>query len=186
MIKAIAIGASHGGIQAIKTILTALPKDINIPIFVVLHIGRNSNNSFIDILNKTTKLKVKEAEEKEKICKNMVYFAPPNYHLLIEETHVLSLSTDEKVNYSRPSIDVTFETACWAYGDKLLGILLTGANNDGARGLKCIKLNGGKTIVQNPKTAVSPEMPASAIKLFSPDYVLNLDEIGKKVTDLVK
>ncbi len=184
MIKAIAIGTSHGGIQAIKTIVAALPPDFKIPIFIVLHIGRNSNISFIEILRKLTGLTIKEAEEKEKIEQHTIYFAPPNYHLQVEDNFTLSLSTAGKVNFSRPSIDILFETAGWAYGDKLLGVLLTGANNDGANGLGCIKFRGGATIVENPKTARAPEMPASAIRLCTPDFILDLNDIGKKIVEL--
>src|SRR5690606_35205527 len=119
---------------------------------------------WIDILDSMCFLRVKEADEKEKIKPGCVYIAPPNYHLLIEKNETFSLSIDEKVNYARPSIDVLFDSAAYVYYDQLIGVVMTGANHDGAMGLKKIKENGGMTIVQDPETAISRFMPEAAIQ----------------------
>ncbi len=185
MIKAIVIGASYGGIEGIKWILEELPPDIDVPMLIVLHIGSNSISGYIAYLNNHTPFFIKEGEEKEMLEKNIVYFAPPNYHLQVENDLTISLSTDGKVKYSRPSIDVLFETASWAYKNQLLGILLTGSNSDGAEGLKCIQDFGGTTIVENPKTAFAPAMPSAAVNLFKPDYVLDQKRIAKKIIKLL-
>ena len=186
MIKAIVIGASYGGMEAIKAILTALPSGFKIPISIVLHIGNNNISAYLTMLNNKTDFTVKEAEEKELIKPGTIYFAPPNYHLQIENNFSFSLSTDQKVNFSRPSIDVLFETGAWAYNDELLGILLTGSNSDGAEGLKIIKEYGGTTIVENPETAFAKTMPGSAIKKESPSFILDLDQIPEKIVELAK
>lgn len=136
------------------------------------------------MLNLNEFLIVKEAEEKETIKENTIYFAPPNYHLQVEDEFTLSLSTAQKVNFSRPSIDVLFETAAWTFKNELLGILLTGANSDGAEGLKTIKTFGGTTIVENPETAHARAMPQSGIKKSAPDYILNLEDIANKMIEL--
>lgn len=186
MVKSIVIGASYGGMEAIKILLGELPSGFKIPISIVLHIGNNNINSYLSLLNNKTIFEVKEADEKEKIKTGVVYFAPPNYHLQVETNFTFSLSTDEKINFSRPSIDVLFETAAWAYKRDLLGILLTGSNSDGAEGLKTIKKYGGITIVENPETAFAKTMPASAIKKEKPSFVLDLDLIAKKIVELTK
>ena len=183
MIKAVVIGASYGGMEAIELILNELP-DVTVPVIIVLHIGNNNINSFLELLNNNKKHTVKEVEEDETIKAGKIYFAPPNYHLQVENENSFSLSTAEKVNFSRPSIDVLFETAAWTFKDKLLGILLTGSNSDGAEGLKTIKKFGGTTIVENPETAFAKTMPISGIKKSTPDFILNLEEIAKKIVEL--
>lgn len=184
MKRAIVIGASFGGLQALRTIILGLPNTFKTPIVIVLHIGNNNIDSFISLLNKNSSFGVKEAEEKEKLKPGTVYFAPPNYHLQIETTRYLSLSADTKVNYSRPSIDVLFETAAWALNNKLVGVLLTGSNADGARGLKTIKDFGGTTLVENPETALAPKMPQEALKLSTPDYILDVEQIADKLAEI--
>lgn len=184
MIKAIVIGASFGGMEAIKKVITGLPADFKIPIAVVLHIGNNNIDTYMSLLEKHSHYKVKEAEEKEPLKEQTVYFAPPNYHLLFEEDFTLSLSTDEKVNFSRPAIDVLFETAAWSAKNHLIGVLLTGSNNDGAEGLKTIKNNGGTTIVENPETAFAKMMPETAVKICTPDYILDLQDIAAKIIEV--
>ena len=169
MYQAIAIGTSFGGLEALKTILPALKEDFSLPIIICLHIGEHNNEVFIRHLSEICKLQVKEAEGNEPILPGFVYFAPPNYHLQVEADLSFSLSTDKKLNFSRPSIDILFETAAWAYKDKLVGIILTGANSDGAQGLKTIKEFGGKTIIQNPCHAASPVMPRFALKIAKPE-----------------
>lgn len=184
MMKLIVIGASFGGMEAIKKVVTGLPENFKIPIAVVLHIGNNNINTYMSLLNSSSHYTVKEAEEKEMVKEKTVYFAPPNYHLLVEEDFSFSLSTDEKINYSRPAIDVLFETAAWTFKDKLIGILLTGSNQDGAAGLKTIKDYGGITIVENPETAFAKTMPEAALKNSNPDYSLNLEAISKKLVEI--
>lgn len=185
MVKVIVIGASYGGMEAIKTVLVGLPANFKIPVCVVLHIGNNNIDAYLSMLNHKTGFKVKEAEEKELIKPGYVYFAPPNYHLQMESSSTFSLSTDPKVNFSRPSIDVLFETAAWACRNELLGILLTGSNSDGAEGIKTIKKYGGTTIVENPETAFAKSMPSAAIKKEEPSFILNLDEIAGKIAQLI-
>lgn len=184
--KAIVIGASAGGFNALKELISALPSDFSIPIIIVQHISPTSDNYMARYLDKISKLTVKEADEKEKILPGYVYISPPNYHLLIEEDHTLSLSNDAKKNYSRPSIDILFETAMYAFGDELIGIVLTGANNDGAEGLKQIKDNGGYCIVQDPSEAESESMPMAAIETSNPQKVLKLNAIVKALVKINK
>lgn len=182
---AIVIGTSAGGLDALAKVLPSFRKNFPIPILVVLHISPNSDSYLIEYLNNMSKLFIKEAAEKEYIKSGTVYFAPPDYHLLIEEDRSLSLSNCEKINYSRPSIDVLFETASWSFGERLIGIVMTGANWDGSAGLKIIKENGGLAICENPLTAAVPRMPESAIDLANPDLVLGLDDIGPYLNDLI-
>ncbi|WP_061296287.1 chemotaxis protein CheB [Leptospira interrogans] len=177
--EAIVIGVSAGGINAMKTILPTLPTQFGIPIVIVQHIGARSDGEWFRILEKLCNIKIKEAEEKEEIKSGMVYVAPPNYHLLIEKDRTFSFSIGERVNFSRPSIDVLFETASEVYEDKLIGVILTGANSDGAQGLKKIKENGGLAVVQDPLTAEIALMPRSAIEATSVDYVLSLEKIAE-------
>lgn len=176
--EAIVIGVSSGGMPALKTLLPALPADFPVPLIVVQHTGAYSGNYWIHILDGLCKLSVKEADEKEYIVPGTVYAAPPGYHLLIETDRSFSLSISEKINYARPSVDVLFESAADVYSDRLIGLILSGANHDGAAGLKRIKQLGGLAIVQNPSDAESPMMPASAIAAVVPDYILPLRGIA--------
>ena len=176
-IKAVVLGASAGGLHALKQLLPALPATFPCPLLIVQHTSPHSDNYMVRMLNELSAITVKEADEKEPIVPGTAYVAPPDYHLLVEEDFTLSLSVEEKVNYSRPSIDVLFETAADAYGPQLLGIVLTGANADGARGLAYIKKKGGFALVQQPEDAESPAMPRAAIEKAAPDKVLTLQEI---------
>lgn len=184
MHKAIVIGASHGGLEALKQILPGFKQGFPLSVIVVLHIGDHNNDPFLFYLNQLCEIPVKEAELNEPILPGTIYFAPPNYHLLINDNFSFSLSTDEKVNFSRPSIDVTFESAAWAYTKSLIGVILTGANSDGAKGLLAIKKLGGITIVQNPCSAMSPAMPRYALKMVKPDFRFNLEGIVQKLNEL--
>ena len=175
--EAIVIGVSSGGMKALKFLLSALPADFSIPIIIVQHIGPRSDNHWIKFLNDQSNLNINEADEKEKIEKGNVYIAPPNYHLMIERNKTFSLTIDKRVNFARPSIDVLFESAAEAYKNKLIGVVLTGSNNDGTNGIKRIKECGGLAIIQNPETAESSYMPASAIAAIKPDYILSLEDI---------
>jgi len=197
--EAIVIGVSSGGMNALKFLFSRLPADFSIPIIIVQHVSARSDNEWIKLLNEKSNLTIKEADEKEKIAcpteqllgreTRKVYIAPANYHLLIEKDRTFSLTIDELVNFARPSIDVLFESAAEAYKNKLIGIVLTGSNNDGAKGIKRIKEYGGLAIVQDPETAESPTMPASALAVMQPDYILSLEKIVQlliKITQPVK
>jgi two-component system chemotaxis response regulator CheB len=175
--RAIVVGVSSGGMNALSYFFSALPSSFSTPIIVVQHSSARSDGEWISLLNDKCKLHVCEAGEKEVACAGNIYIAPANYHLLIERNKTFTITIDEKVNFARPSIDVLFESAADAYGKHLTGVILTGANNDGAAGLQYVKEMGGRTIVQDPATAESPVMPASAIELVAPDYILSLEKI---------
>jgi two-component system chemotaxis response regulator CheB len=182
--EAIVIGTSVGGLNALQKILAPLPADFPLPMLVVQHRLPAPDDFLTFSLNESCPLTVKEADEKEPIKPGFVYIAPANYHLLVERDKTLSLSVDAKVCYARPSIDVLFETAAEAYLSGLIGIILTGANNDGTAGLKKIKEKGGLTIAQNPATAESGVMPLSAIRENVVGKILSLAEIALFLTQL--
>jgi two-component system chemotaxis response regulator CheB len=176
--EAVVIGASSGGVKALSSIISCLGDTFPFPVMVVLHIHPHADAGLVRLLDTRYPIHVKEADEKEPAHAGVVYFAPPNYHLLVEEERTLSLSVEERVNHSRPSIDLLFETAAEAYGTGLIGIVLTGANHDGAQGLKRIVECGGMAVVQNPATAEAMAMPEAALKVTPVDHVLPLEEIG--------
>lgn len=182
--QAIVLGASAGGMHVVKALVTALPKDFSLPLLIVQHIADTSDSVWPELLNEHSKVRVKEADEKEPVEPGTVYLAPPNYHLLVESDHTLTLTVDERVNYARPAIDVLFETAADAYREQLIGIVCTGANFDGAKGLQRIKELGGLAIVQDPETAEVPTMPQAAIQATVPDYVLPPEGIIKLLLDI--
>ncbi|MFB9862805.1 chemotaxis protein CheB [Rufibacter immobilis] len=182
----IVIGGSAGSIGVAIQMIPALSGRFQVPILFVLHRNASSSSGFLsDILQPRTPLRIKEAEEKEKICPGTVYVAPADYHLLVETDFTFSLDASEKVHYSRPSIDVTFESLAAHYGEKLLGILLTGANADGARGMAEIARAGGLTIAQNPATAEVPTMPQAAINTGMVHHVFSTSEIISFLNNLV-
>lgn len=186
MFEAVVIGVSAGGMSALKVLLSALPALFPLPIVIVQHIDSHSDAYLAEYLNRVSALTVKEAEDKEIVRHGCVYLAPAGYHLLIEPDESFSLSVDEKVNYCRPAIDPLFESASDVYGASLIGIILTGANSDGARGLKTIKARGGIAIVQDPKTAISPYMPRAAIEAVPVDYIIQLEQIAPLLITLNK
>ncbi len=175
--EAIVVGTSAGGLYALSNILTELPAEYPLPIMVVQHRSKDKKELLEDILQHKCKIKIKQADEKEKIEKGCVYIAPPDYHLLIETDLTFSLSSDQYVSYSRPSIDVLFESAAAAYKDTLIGIILTGANNDGAAGISAIKQYNGLTIAQSPEEALFPFMPNAAIATKMVTHIWTLSEI---------
>jgi len=183
--RAIVIGASAGGMDAIKSILIPLQEGFPAPIIIVQHLSPHSDGYMAKYLNVLCKINVKEADEKERILPGNAYIAPANYHLLVERDETLSLTVDPKVNYSRPSIDILFESAAEVYENELIGIILTGGNGDGSKGLKMIKKFGGITIVQDPSTAEADFMPKAAIKFVEVDYILSLNNISNKLIKLV-
>ena len=178
---AVVVGLSAGGLNALKVLLPFIPVDFTMPMVIVQHLHPQQNRSYLESLAESCSLPVREAEEKEAVRPGIVYFAPPNYHLLIEMDRTFSLSIDPKVNFSRPSIDVLFETAAEAYGQRLIGMILTGASRDGAAGLRRIKENGGIAIVQDPATAEFPAMPSAALGETQVDHVLSITEIGRRL-----
>lgn len=177
--RAVVIGLSAGGLEALKVLLPFLPAGFPLPVVVVQHLHPLQGASYAEILSESCCLPLREAEEKETVMAGVVYFAPPNYHLMIESDRTFSLSIDPKVNFSRPSIDVLFETAADAYGQGLIGIVLTGASRDGAAGLRRIKENGGMAIVQDPVDASFPVMPSAALEETEVDQILDIPGIGR-------
>lgn len=168
-IEAIVIGGSAGALDVLLATMPALPARFPIPIAVVLHLLPGKPSLLAELLRDRCQLSVKEAEDKEELAPGTMYVAPPNYHLLLERRRCFSLSVDEPVHFSRPAIDVLFESAADAYGPALAGVLLTGANDDGARGLHRINKAGGMSMVQEPDSAFARPMPAAALQLFQPD-----------------
>jgi two-component system, chemotaxis family, protein-glutamate methylesterase/glutaminase len=177
--KAVVIGTSAGGLKALQVLFSNIGKRFNLPVFIVQHLHPESDDYMARMLASYSTLKLKEADDKEAIKNGTVYFAPANYHLLISADFTLALNVDEKVNYCRPSIDVLFESASEIYGSQLIGIVLTGSNQDGTAGMNIIKKNGGLTIVQDPLTAEVDAMPLSVIDKVKVDQILSLKEIGK-------
>ena len=184
--EAIVIGVSAGGLAAVICLIKDLPKNYSLPIVIVQHRAKDEGQLLEQVLQETCKAKIKQADEKELIVKGYIYIAPPDYHLLIENDRTLSLSHDSLVHYSRPSIDVLFESAANVYTTSLIGIILTGANEDGAEGVLAIRNKGGLTIAQDPKEAAYPIMPQAAIDSGGvkyswtiekiTDFILNIDE----------
>lgn len=177
-VDAVVVGASAGGVEALLTLLPALPAGLPVPIFIVLHLPRDRPSLLADIFVRKCALPVREAQDKEPIRPGTVYFAPPDYHLLIDVGPQLALSADELVHYSRPSIDVLFESAADIYGPRLLGVILTGANEDGAAGLAAVHEAGGITIVQQPHSAQVKQMVVSALNRNPESLVLDLGGIA--------
>lgn len=184
--EVLTIGTSAGGIEALKKIFTDLTNMGNVAVIVVMHLSPNSKSYLSKIISDVTKFEVLEIEDKMELKRGVIYVGPPNYHVLIEKNATFTLDTTEKVCFARPSIDVCFESICDAFKDTTIGVILTGANNDGAEGLKKIKEAGGYTIVQDPKTAESAEMPLSAIEIAKPHEVIFIEEIATRLNELLK
>lgn len=176
---AIVIGTSAGGVQALGTLLPALPAGLGAAVFVVVHLPRERKSLLPSVFGPRCRLPVREAQDKEPVEAGTVYIAPPDYHLLVDEGPTLALSADPAVHFSRPSIDALLGSAVDVYGDRLLAILLTGANHDGAAGLQLVHAAGGMTIVQDPATAQVPQMPEAALALGAPDRLLPLAAIAE-------
>ncbi|MGB0176856.1 MAG: chemotaxis protein CheB [Owenweeksia sp.] len=178
------IGTSAGGIHALKSLFQAMQPGFRLPLVVAIHRLKNVKSHMESVLQASTDLLVKEAEEKEFVKPGHIYLTPANYHLLIEEDKSISLSVDELVNFSRPSIDVSFVSASEVYGPNVIGIVLTGANADGAKGLQRISENGGVAIVQDPSTAQVDTMPSEALKMVPDAKVLTLENIAAFLNNL--
>ena len=178
----VVIGCSLGGMHALEVILNAMPRNFCVPIAVVQHRHRASNETLPSHFRQFSRLPVVDVDDKQWIRPGTVYLAPANYHLLVERGE-FSLSVDEKVRYSRPSVDVLFQSAADAYGDRVIAVVLTGANDDGAEGVRRVKSRGGIVVVQDPATAEAPEMPRAAIAAASVDRILPLDGIASYLVD---
>lgn len=172
-IEAVVVGASAGGVEILSALLSCLPANCPAAFFIVMHIPRERPSRLPEVFSARCVLPVKEAEDKEPVQPGTVYFAPPDYHLLLDRGPALALSSDEPVHFSRPSIDVLFESAADIYGERLLGLILTGANQDGAAGLAAVARAGGRTVVQDPETAAVAFLPRAALLEGPVDYVLS-------------
>jgi two-component system, chemotaxis family, protein-glutamate methylesterase/glutaminase len=185
----VAIGCSRGGMHALQTILSHLPKEFCVPIVVAQHRHKNSDDGLPAYFRRSTQFNVVDADDKQWIEPSHVYLAPADYHLLIERTDgrgELHLSVEDAVRHSRPSIDVLFESAADAYGEQLIGVVLTGSNDDGTRGAKRIKERGGIVVVQDPLTAEAPEMPGAVAAAVKVDRVLPLEGIASYLAEVCR
>ncbi len=176
-IEAVVIGASAGGFGALLAILGGLPAGYPLPLVAVLHLPESHDSRLAELFGRRLALQVREARDKEPLAAGVLYFAPSGYHLSIEDDRSFSLSCEDRVSFARPSIDVLFASAADAYGKSLAGVLLTGANYDGAAGLAGMQLAGALTIVQDPATAEVATMPEAAIRRMTPDLILTLADI---------
>ncbi|TKB48614.1 chemotaxis protein CheB [Ferrimonas sediminicola] len=182
--QAVVIGVSAGGMAALERVLPRLAADFSLPVLIVQHVGPVSDSYLPIHFSMRCALPVYEAEDKQPIEAGAIYFAPPNYHLMVERTHTLALSTDDRVNFSRPAVDVLFDTAADAYGPGLVGVILTGSNSDGAAGMARIKRRGGLLVVQTPESAEAPQMPLAVLERVEVDHQLPLSEIGHFLNSL--
>ena len=182
--QAIVIGTSAGGLYALSALLEKLPGDYPLPIVVVQHRSKELRDLLEEVLQSKCVIRIKQADEKEKLEPGYVYIAPPDYHVLVEKNKTLSLSSDPPVRHSRPSIDVLFETAAIVFKDSLIGIILTGASNDGTAGMLAIRKHGGLTIAQDPAEAQFAYMPKSAIETQAIDKILSLSGIQKFLSQI--
>ena len=183
-VQAIVVGASAGGVEALLSIFAALAPGFSLPIIAVLHLPDERRSQLAEVFDRRLQMPVVEARDKEMIQPGTLYFAGPGYHLSVEHDRSLSLSQEDRVHHSRPAIDFLFESAADAYGPNLLAILLTGANQDGGRGLAQVKQLGGITVVQDPSEARVDVMPKAALALHTPDYILTLSRIGDLLASL--
>ncbi len=182
--KAIVIGGSAGSFSIVSKVLAGIKDDFNLPIIICLHRLKHIRSGLLEGLKIKSKLPVIEPFDKDKIENGIVYLAPSNYHLFVEYDGTLSLSTEDVFNHSRPSIDYTFFSAAQSYREKMVGILLTGANKDGAFGMKDVYMKKGYTIIQDPKTCDVETMPKAALQLFEPNQILSPDEIINYLNNL--
>ncbi len=184
VVDAIVVGASAGGVEALLRIFSGLRVGYRLPILTVLHVPDERRSQLAQVFQARLSIPVKEADDKELIAPGTLYFAAPGYHLSVESDFTLSMSQEEKVYHSRPSIDILFDSAAQAYGPRLAGVLLTGANSDGAMGLLQVKSCGGMTVIQDPKQAQASAMPEAALARQSPDFLLPLTDIGQLLVAL--
>lgn len=184
-VKAVAIGGSAGSVASLLLILKTLPADYRPAVFLTVHVPPQARRSvLVGILQTHCKIPVSEAEDKQPVSGGHIYVAPSNYHLLIETAGTLALSADDPVLFSRPSIDVLFESAADAYGDGLVGVLLSGANHDGARGLQTIEQAGGRVMIEDPASAYAPVMPQAALAACAAARIGSPEQIATYLKDL--
>ncbi|MBS2013626.1 MAG: chemotaxis protein CheB [Deltaproteobacteria bacterium] len=181
--EAVVIGGSAGAIEALGAILPALSGDAKVPVVVVVHLPSRRASLLVEIFERRCALPVREPEDKQPVSPG-IWFAPPDYHLLIERTRTFALSVDDPVRYSRPSIDVLFESAADAFGSGLCAVVLSGANEDGARGAASVKHAGGTVLVQSPESSESAEMPAATLRAARPALVAAPAALGQMLRDL--
>ena len=181
----VVVGASWGGLAALNCLLAGLPADFEVPVTIVQHRSRHADNLLVTLLQDVTPLQVVEIEDKEPLLPGSVYIAPANYHVLVEDGH-LSLTTDPLVRFSRPSIDVTFFSAADTYLSFTIGVVLTGANDDGAKGLRHIVDRGGRAVVQDPATAASPVMPNAAQRAVPEADIVPLERLADHLVQMVR
>ncbi len=182
--KAVVIGGSAGSIEVLLKLLPALPSVFSFSVIIVVHRKNSSDSSLANLLSLKTAVPIQEVEDKDAVLPGSMYLAPADYHLLIEKQQVFSLDNSEKINYSRPSLDVTFESAADVYGPALVGILLSGANADGTAGLNAVKNAGGVIVAQKPETAMSSFMPQQAILNAPVDFILDVEEMIEFIRSL--
>lgn len=183
-IEAIVVGASAGGVEALLSVFSQIPAGFAVPIITVLHLPDERRSQLAEVFGRRVAIPVLEAQDKAVIAPGTLYFAGPGYHLSVEHDRSLSLSQEDRVHHSRPSIDYLFESAADTYGPALLAILLTGANQDGATGLAHVKACGGTTVVQDPQEARVAIMPRAALALHTPDHILTLSRIAALLASL--
>jgi two-component system chemotaxis response regulator CheB len=184
--KAVVIGGSAGSFQGIVRILSQLPEDFPLPVIMCLHRLKDIRHGFTEALSLKSIKQIVEPCDKEPIKKGRVYVAPSNYHMSVELGHYFALSTEEMINNSRPAIDITFSTAAYVYREKLVGILLSGANRDGSMGMKAVSEKGGLTIVQDPVECMIDTMTSGALKATTIDHVLKVDDLVNFFEELNK
>lgn len=182
--KTIVIGGSAGSLAMILRIIPLLGKDMNVSVLVVMHRMASTEEVLLDVMESKTSFEVKEVDDKDELHPGMIYIAPADYHVLVERDKSLTLDDSEKVNFSRPSIDVTFESAAEVCGSSLIAVLLSGANADGVAGLKKVKEKGGFVVIQDPATADFPFMPQKALEAVSPDLILTNERVSELVAFL--
>ncbi|MCE7038855.1 chemotaxis protein CheB [Dyadobacter sp. CY312] len=183
-VKIVVIGGSAGSLEVLFRLLPLLTKNLSVPILIILHRRSTADSSLSDLLGSKTTLPLQEADDKDQILPGNIYLAPADYHLLVEKDFTLSLDYSEKVNFSRPSLDVTFETVADVYGRSAVGIILSGANEDGTAGLLAIKKAGGLVIAQDPETAQMPVMPQNVINFIGVDFIYGIEEIANYINGL--
>jgi two-component system chemotaxis response regulator CheB len=184
--KMLAIGGSAGSLEVILKIVTALPVTTNISVFIIVHRKNDGESIFRNLLSARTDLPVKEIEDKEEIISGIIYIAPADYHVLIENEKMFSLDLSEKVHHSRPSIDVCFESVAEVFGKSAIAVLLSGANADGAEGIRKIQQCGGFAIVQDPESADVGYMPQQALEIMQPDKILSGNDIALFISKLLQ
>jgi two-component system chemotaxis response regulator CheB len=178
------IGGSAGALEPLLEITSVIPAELEIPIAVVLHLTPSQPSLVPPLLARESARRIREAEDKEPLQPHTIYIAPPNYHMLVERTGTLALSVDDPVNFSRPSVDVLFESAADAFGARLIGLVLSGANADGAAGLRRIADAGGLALVQSVASAAYPTMPAAAAQLVPAARIITPSTIGSVLARL--